>query len=87
MEIPFDSSDLGGKGYVTTTNSAQTGTTTQITLAAADLAASGVYPGMALFVTEGKGAGQYGYIDTYSSLQVKLLQSKKFQMIQQVGTH
>ena len=30
---------------------------------------------MALFITEGLGAGQYGYIDTYSS-QVKLLQLK-----------
>ena len=78
METPAsDPSDLGGKGYVTTTNSAQTGTTTQITLAAADSAASGVYPGMALFVTEGKGAGQYGYIDTYSSSS-KIATIKKY---------
>ena len=70
-------SNLGGAGYVTTTNSAQTGTTTQITLAAADSAASGVYVGMALFVTEGKGAGQYGYIDTYQSSS-KIATIKKF---------
>ena len=72
-----DPSDLGGKGFVTTTNSGQTGTTTQITLAAADSAASGVYVGMALFVTEGKGAGQYGYIDTYNSSS-KIATIKKF---------
>ena len=78
METPAsDPSDLGGKGYVTSTNSGQTGTTTQITLAAADSAASGVYVGMALFVTEGKGAGQYGYIDTYSSSS-KIATIKKF---------
>ena len=72
-----DPSDLGGDGYVTTTNSAQTGTTTNITLAAADSAASGVYVGMALFVTEGKGAGMYGYIDTYTSSS-KIATIKKF---------
>ena len=70
-------SNLGGKGYVTSTNSAQTGTTTNITLAAADSAASGVYVGMALFITEGKGAGQYGYIDTYNSSS-KIAAIKKF---------
>ena len=59
--------NLGGDGYITTTNSAQTGTTTQITLAAADSRASSAYVGMFLLITEGKGAGQYGYIDTYSS--------------------
>ena len=78
LETPAsDPSDLGGDGYVTTTNSAQTGTTTQITLAAADSSASGVYIGMALFVTEGKGAGQYGYIDTYSASS-KIATIKKF---------
>ena len=78
METPAsDPSDLGGDGYVTTTNSAQTGTLTQITLAAADSAASGVYVGMALFVTEGKGAGMYGYIDTYTSSS-KVATIKKF---------
>ena len=70
-------SNLYGKGYVTSTNNAQTGTTTQITLAAADSVASGVYVGMALFITEGKGAGQYGYIDTYSSSS-KIATIKKF---------
>ena len=59
--------NLGGDGYITTTNSAQDGTTTQITLAAADSRASSAYVGMFLLITEGKGAGQYGYIDTYSS--------------------
>ena len=72
-----DPSDLGGAGFVTTTNSGQTGTTTNITLAAADSAASGVYVGMALFITEGKGAGQYGYIDTYNSSS-KIAAIKKF---------
>ena len=72
-----DPSDFGGDGYVTTTNAAQDGNTTQITLAAADSSASGVYPGMALFITEGLGAGQYGYIDTYNASS-KIATIKKF---------
>ena len=72
-----DPSDFGGDGYVTTTNAAQDGNTTQITLAAADSAASGVYVGMALFITEGLGAGQYGYIDTYNASS-KIATIKKF---------
>ena len=70
-------SDFGGDGYVTTTNAAQDGNTTQITLAAADSSASGVYVGMALFITEGLGAGQYGYIDTYNASS-KIATIKKF---------
>ena len=72
-----DPSDFGGDGYVTTTNAAQDGNTTQITLAAADSSASGVYVGMALFITEGLGAGQYGYIDTYNASS-KIATIKKF---------
>ena len=46
-------------------------------MAAADSSASGVYVGMALFITEGLGAGQYGYIDTYNASS-KIATIKRF---------
>jgi len=64
---PGDSSGIGGTGYVTANNVAQGGNTTQITLAAADTAISTAYVGMAIFITSGTGAGQYGYIQTYNA--------------------
>ena len=64
---PGDSSGPGGTGYVTASNVAQGGNTTQITLAAADTALSSAYVGMAIYITSGTGAGQYGYINTYNN--------------------
>lgn len=64
---PGDSSGTGGTGYITATNLAQSGNTTQITLAAADTATSAAYVGMSIYLTSGTGAGQYGYINTYNS--------------------
>ena len=66
---PGDSSTPGGESYVTITNNAQTGTTTQITLSATDTA-DGVttsYVGMRIFIISGKGVGQFGYIGTYNT--------------------
>lgn len=59
--------ELGGEGYTVVRNTAQTGTTTSITLAATDGAESTAYPGMSVYVTGGAGAGQYGIIDDYNS--------------------
>jgi hypothetical protein len=56
----------GGTGYVTTTNIAQVGTTTTITLNASDTAATGAYVGMRIILSSGTGAGQYGYITAYN---------------------
>lgn len=64
---PGDSSGPGGAGYISSSNNAQTGTTTQITLSATDTALSTAYVGMAIYITAGTGAGQYGYINTYNS--------------------
>jgi hypothetical protein len=61
------SDDFGGADYVTATNAAQAGTDTQITLSNTDIAQSGVYNGMAVFIKSGVGAGQYAYIDSYNS--------------------
>ena len=62
-----DSSGTGGLGYVTISNTAQAGTSTQITLAATDIAISSAYVGMRILITAGTGIGQYGYIQTYNS--------------------
>ena len=56
----------GGTGYVTTTNTAATGTSTTITLNASDTAATGAYVGMRIILSNGTGAGQYGYITAYN---------------------
>jgi hypothetical protein len=64
---PGDSSGTGGEGYLTAANLAQAGNTTQITLAAADIAGSGAYAGMSIYIISGTGAGQYGYINTYNA--------------------
>jgi len=59
--------DAGGDGYLLVSNTAQEGTTTQITLAATDGNLSSAYPGMKIVITGGAGAGQYGIIDTYDA--------------------
>jgi hypothetical protein len=56
-----------GEAYRSSQNTAQTGTTSQITLAGSETAPSSAYVGMRVFVTAGPGAGQYGYVNTYNS--------------------
>lgn len=68
--------DFGGSGYITSTNVAQSGNTTSITLSNTDFATSGAYTGMAIFIVAGKGAGQYGYIQSYNS-GTKIAQIRK----------
>jgi len=58
---------FGGSGYITVQNTAQTGTTTQITISNTDNRSSAAYVGMAIWIIAGTGAGQYAYIDTYDS--------------------
>ena len=58
---------FGGSGYIDTRNTAQTGTTTQITISNTDNRTSAAYVGMAIWIIGGTGAGQYAYIDTYDS--------------------
>jgi len=62
-----DSSGIGGAGYKTISNTAQSGNTTSITLAATDTAISSAYTGMRILITAGTGVGQYGYIQSYNS--------------------
>ncbi len=64
---PGDSSGIGGTGYKTASNSAQTGDATSITLAATDNELSSVYVGMRITLIGGNGVGQFGYIQSYNN--------------------
>ena len=59
--------EFGGQGYVTNSNTAQAGTTTQITIAATDSETSTAYIGMKIVITGGTGVGQFAIIATYNS--------------------
>ena len=67
VRLTDPSDNLGGDGFVSSTNTGQTGTSTQITLSNTDISLSAAYVGMAIWIVSGTGAGQYGYIDTYNS--------------------
>jgi hypothetical protein len=69
LQLAEDGADgeFGGQGYVTNSNTAQGGTTTQITLAATDSETSTAYIGMKVVITGGAGVGQFGIIATYNS--------------------
>lgn len=59
--------NFGGDGYITSNNVAQGGDSTSITLSNTDSRLSTAYTGMAIYIVSGKGAGQYGYIQSYNS--------------------
>lgn len=59
--------NLGGSGYVSNANTAQGGTTTQLSLAATDDEISGAYVGMKLLITAGAGAGQVGLVSSFAA--------------------
>jgi len=55
-------SNYGGDGYSSATNVAQNGTDKTITISNTDTALAAELTGLAIWLTEGLGAGQYGYI-------------------------
>ena len=57
----------GGVGYKLSTNNAQAGTDSTITIAGSDIAGPKDYLGMRVFVNSGIGAGQYGAISAFDS--------------------
>ena len=66
-EINDSSGKAGGSGYLVVGNTAQSGTTTSLSLAATDGNISSAYPGMRLQITGGAGIGQFGIVDTYNA--------------------
>lgn len=59
--------DFGGDGYFTSVNIAQGGDETSITLSNTETALSSQLPGMAVFLSAGRGSGQYGVVAEYNS--------------------
>ena len=67
-DVNLDSTlDFGGAGYLDATNVGQGGTNTSITISNTDVRIGSQYLGMAVFITAGKGAGQYAKISSYNS--------------------
>jgi len=64
---PEAEGNFGGSGYISNANTAQSGTTTQLTLAATDDEITGAYVGMKLIITAGAGAGQVGIITAFTA--------------------
>jgi hypothetical protein len=64
---PEADGNFGGIGYISNANTAQSGTTSSLTLAAVDDEITGAYVGMKLIVTAGAGAGQVGIVSSYTA--------------------
>ena len=65
---PGDSSAAGGNNYQYKLNSAQDGDLTTLTLAASDTDGTNAkYAGLRVYITEGPGVGQYGFIASYDA--------------------
>ena len=67
LDLDDSSGEQGGLGYTVVANTAQTGTTSNITIAATDGTIGGGYNGMTIVLTGGQGAGQYAKITSYNS--------------------
>jgi len=66
LDLDDSSGIFGGQGYYFATNSAQNGTTTQITLSNTDVGLASQVIGLSIYITGGKGTGQYGQISNYN---------------------
>jgi hypothetical protein len=65
---PGTGDQVGGAGYKTSSNNAQGGNTSYVTLAGSETAASSTYLGLRVFLTSGTGVGQYGLISYYDDV-------------------
>ena len=67
LQLPDGSTNVGGRGFQFATNTAQAGDLTSITLSQAESREASSINGSRIIITEGPGAGQYGYIVNYNS--------------------
>jgi len=58
----------GGANYITASNNAQGGTSSYVILAQSDNNTASNYVGTRVFINSGTGAGQYGYISAYTTV-------------------
>lgn len=61
-------SGAGGSGYLTASNAAQLGNETYIQLAGSNTNTASQLIGMRVFINSGTGAGQYGYISAFDTI-------------------
>jgi len=81
-------SGAGGTGYLTASNNAQAGTSVSIQIAQADTNTAANYTGMRVFINNGTGAGQYGYISNYNaSTKVAYVLKESFTSIPIISTN
>ncbi len=68
LALPDDSTNVGGEGFKSFSNTAQDGDLSSITLAASEVRTEAQLLGMRILIKEGLGAGQYGYIQSYNEV-------------------
>ena len=66
LQLPDDSTNVGGRGFKSFGNSAQGGDLSSVILAASEVRTKAQLLGMRIVITEGIGAGQYGWIQNYN---------------------
>ena len=80
--------ETGGSGHVLATNNAQTGTTSNITIAATDSATDKTYLGMRIFINSGAGAGQYGVVSSFDpSFKIASVLKESFKQVTITSTN
>jgi hypothetical protein len=98
--IPDENNQVGGRGFLVTTNNGQGGTNTTFTIAGSDTNSEANLLGMRIFINSGTGAGQYGYIsslspitkvvrvlkESFESLEVSSVSSNEFQLASNLNT-
>jgi hypothetical protein len=78
---------VGGASYLTSSNNAQGGTSRQVIIAGSDTNTANNYVGMRVFINSGTGAGQYGYISTYTPVsKVVQVLKESFATLRIAGT-
>lgn len=79
--------NTGGTGHLLSTNNAQTGDASSITIAGSDTGGEKTYLDMRLFVNSGAGAGQYGIISTFDpALKIAKILRESFTPVTVVST-
>ena len=82
-----DGNESGGTGYLSVANTAQSGETGSITIAASDTQLSNAYVGMRIFLTAGTGTGQYAQILTYNNgSKIAKITKESFESINATAT-
>jgi len=77
----------GGLNYLLSTNNAQAGDESSLTIAASDVVGATPYLGMRLFVNTGLGAGQYGTISDYDpSTKIATVLKESFDQLEITST-